>query len=307
MPETVRIAVGPGPDPRVEAVLRRVGAEVAEFDVADALVWLDSNPATFPGRLAPSIRWVQLPSAGIETWLQAGLIDARRTWTTAAGAYAESVAEHALMLLLAGVRCLPDCVRATSWQRATIDPLVGSIRSKLVAIIGAGGIGRVLLGELRALGADVLAVTRSGTPVEGAVQTLPMDRILEVWGQADHVVIAAPATAATRHLVGRAELARMKPTAWLVNIARGSLVDTDALTVALAAGAIAGAALDVTDPEPLPDGHLLWAEPRAIITPHVANPRAILREALLRRIEDNVARYAGGRALVATVDLIRGY
>jgi D-3-phosphoglycerate dehydrogenase len=291
----------------VEAVLRRAGAEIGDAESADALVWLDSNPATFPQRLAPSVRWVQLPSAGIEAWFGADRLDAERVWTTAAGAYADAVAEHALALLLAGVHRLPDCIRARSWERAAIDPLVGTIRSKLVAIVGAGGIGRALIVQLRALGADVIAVTRSGTPVEGAVRTLPIDRASEVWALADHVVIAAPATPETLHLVGRTELEQMKETAWLVNIARGSLIDTEALTAALAAGSIAGAALDVTDPEPLPDGHPLWDEPRAIITPHIANPRSMLREALLRRIEDNATRFLGGRPLLATVDLVHGY
>ena len=114
----------------------------------------------------------------------------------------------------------------------------------------------------------------------GASRTLAADALDEVWAAADHFVIAAPATAATQHLVGAPQLAAMPPHAWMVNIARGSLIDTDALVAALAARRDRAApALDVTDPEPLPDGHPLWAEPRALITPHVANPleRAVPR------------------------------
>src|SRR6185503_4373722 len=114
---------------------------------------------------------------------------------------------------------------------------------------------RALIRLLEPFGAEVIAVTRRGLDVPSAARTLPVDRVSEVWGAARHVVIAAPSTDGTRHLVGAAELAAMREDAWLVNVARGTLVDTDALVEALRSGAIAGAALDVTDPEPLPDGH----------------------------------------------------
>src|SRR6185436_9798667 len=124
---------------------------------------------------------------------------------------------------------------------------------------------------------------------------------------AHHVVIAAPATADTRHIIGATELDAMRDDAWLVNVSRGALVDTDALVAALAAGSIAGAALDVTDPEPLPDSHPLWREPNALITPHVANPPVTLREDLARQVKENVARFAKGEPLLSPVDLGAGY
>ncbi len=204
---------------------------------------------------------MQLPSAGVESWL--GRVDRERVWTSAAGAYGLPVAEHALALMLAGARRLADCARAETWTEPPARPLDGST----VAIVGAGGIGRALIGLLEPLDVEVLAVTRRGR--DG---TLPASRLPEVLPVAHHVVIAAPATADTRHIIGAAELEAMRDDAWLVNVARGALVDTDALVAALAAGSIAGAALDVTDPEPLPDGHPLWSEPRALITPHIANP-----------------------------------
>ena len=161
-----------------------------------------------------------------------------------------------------------------------------------MAIIGTGSIGRALIELLEPFRVEVLAVTRRGR--DG---TIPIDRVGEVWPHADFVVIAAPSTPATRHLVGAAELAAMRQDAWLVNVARGSLVDTDALVAALAAGEIGGAALDVTDPEPLPDGHPLWTEPRALITPHVANPDATLRLYLASLVRENVRRFAAGEPL----------
>ena len=292
MPPALHVA--PEPDRAIEEAVTAAGGRVAELDQAEALVWLDSE--SFPDELPDHVRWVQLPSAGVERWL--GRIDRERVWTSAAGAYGRPVAEHALMLMLAGARRLADCARATSWQRPPLVPLDGAT----VAIVGAGGIGRALIELLEPLRAEVLAVTRRGR--DG---TIPVDRLGEVWPRAHHVVIAAPATGATRHLVGAEELAAMREDAWLVNVARGSLVDTDALVAALAAGEIAGAALDVTDPEPLPDGHPLWHEPRALITPHVANPDATLRRYLAEFVRENVARFAAGEELLSRIDLDAGY
>ncbi len=178
------------------------------------------------------------------------------------------------MLLLAGVRALPHHLVATSWAPEAFYPRLGTLRGATIGIIGAGGIGRALIPMLASLGAHTLAVNRSGRPVPGAVETFPVERIDEIWPLADHFVVSAAATPDTEQLIGAEELAAMKPTAWLVNIARGSLIDTDALVGALTAGTIAGAGLDVTDPEPLPAGHPLWSLPNAMITPHDSNPPA---------------------------------
>lgn len=273
---------------------------------ADALIWAQ-GPDTFPDRLPDSVRWVQLPSAGVESWLAAGLIDDRRVWTSAAGAYASQVAEHAALLLLAGVRGLAEQARATSWRKAEFDPHVGTLRGATVAIVGCGGIGRALIPLLTAFGAQVLAVTRSGAPVPGAAETVPAHRTDEIWSRADHFVLAAPATADTAHLVDADTLARMKPTAWLVNIARGALIDTDALVRALRDNTIGGAALDVTDPEPLPGDHPLWSLPNALVTPHIANPANGFIAALADHVSANVERFAAGEQLLAVIDIERGY
>jgi len=296
-----RVHVGPDPDPELEAVVTAAGGRPAPLEQAEAVVWADSQPDRFPARLPEAVRWVQLPSAGVESWT--GIVDRDRVWTSATGAYAPQVAEHTLALLLACARRLAECAREQTWTAPDVVPLAGST----VAIVGAGGIGRDLIGLLAPLGVEVVAVTRRGHPVEGAARTLPADRVDEVWPEARFVVLAAPATAATRHLVGAPQLAAMRRDAWLVNIARGSLVDTGALVEALAAGEIAGAALDVTDPEPLPDGHPLWSEPRALITPHVANPPASWKRSLVERVRENVARYAAGEPLAGVIDLDAGY
>jgi D-3-phosphoglycerate dehydrogenase len=290
------VHVAPESDRAIEEAITTAGGQIGPLEQADALVWLDSNPDSFPDSLPDGIRWVQLPSAGVEHWL--AKTDRDRPWTSAAGAYGLPVAEHVLALMLAGSRRLADCARARTWTAPPARPLDGST----VAIVGAGGIGRALIALLEPLDVEVLAVTRRGR--DG---TLPAARLPEVLPAAHHVVIAAPATADTRHIIGAAELDAMRDDAWLVNVARGSLVDTDALVAALAAGSIGGAALDVTDPEPLPDGHPLWSEPRALITPHIANPPSTLRHYLAKHVGENVRRFAAGEELLALIDPDAGY
>jgi D-3-phosphoglycerate dehydrogenase len=294
MPPTVHIA--PDPDPEVEAAVREAGGELAPLAEANGLVWVDSNPDDFPSELPDHVRWVQLPSAGVERWLDR--IDRDRQWTSAAPAFGRGVAEHALALMLAGTRHLHEFARTRTWTRPEIHRLEGAT----VAIIGTGSIGRALIELLEPFRCEVLAVTRRGR--DG---TLPIERVGDVWPRARFVVIAAPATQATRHLVGADELAAMREDAWLVNVARGTLVDTEALVAALAAGEIAGAALDVTDPEPLPDGHPLWTEPRALITPHVANPDVTLMSDLAGLAGEQVRRLAAGEPLLSPIDLDAGY
>ena len=294
MPITVHVA--PEPDPEVEAAVREAGGEIAPLSEAGGLVWVGSNPDEFPDALPDTVRWVQLPSAGVELWLDH--IDRERQWTSAAPAFGRGVAEHALALMLAGTRRLHEFARARTWSRPEIHRLEGAT----VAIIGTGSIGRALIELLEPFRVEVLAVTRRGR--DG---TLPIERVGEIWPRAQFVVIAAPATAATRHLVGADELAAMRDDAWLVNVARGAVVDTDALVRALAEGSIAGAALDVTDPEPLPDGHPLWTEPRALITPHVANPDVTLMRDLAELAGEQVRRLAAGEPLLSPVDPDAGY
>ena len=252
------------------------------------------------------MRWVQLSSAGVEQWVRAGTVGGDRTFTSATGAYGRPVAEHALALMLAADKGLPAFARARGWDRdgrARTRALEGAT----VAIVGAGGIGRALIGLLEPFGAEVLAVTRRGHDVPGAAGTYAATDLAQVWPEAHHVVIAAPATEGTRRLVGAGELAAMREDAWLVNVARGSLVDTEALVTALREHAIAGAALDVTDPEPLADDHPLWELPNALITPHVGTPLEAERLRFAERVRLNVRRFAAGEPLEGVIDAGRGY
>jgi D-3-phosphoglycerate dehydrogenase len=290
------IHIGPGePEHLISAVEEGGGRSVA-LEEAEGVVWAGPE-SDFP-ELPSSVRWVQLQSAGVEPWIERVRDTPDVQFTSAAGAYATQVAEHALALLLAGVRGLNRYARAWTWDPHDDGTLEGST----VAVIGAGGIGRELIRMLEPHDVKILAVTRSGR--DG---TIPVERIGEIWSQADHFVLCAPATSGTHHLIGAPELWVMKSHSWVINIARGSLIDTDALVQALASGIIGGAGLDVTDPEPLPDGHPLWASPHAVITPHVANPQSAMDRDLAKRVEENVRRFAAGEELLAPVSPDRGY
>jgi phosphoglycerate dehydrogenase-like enzyme len=297
------IFVGPEPAaPLVEAV-RAAGGRLTTVEEASAMIWYQGSPREFASLVHSGIRWVQLPNAGVEPWFEAGVIDERRVFSSAAGCYAPAVAEHTLALLLAAARRLPELIRARTWTH----PSPATLRGATVAIVGCGGIGRALIDMLAPLGARVLAMTRSGRDVPGAHLSTGPTGLPTLLREADYVVLAAPATPSTRAMIGAPELALMKPGGWLVNIGRGALVDTGALVEALRGGRLGGAALDVTDPEPLPDGHPLWTEPRAVITPHSANSESLLLPELAKRVRDNTERFLAGLPPAGVIDPGLGY
>jgi phosphoglycerate dehydrogenase-like enzyme len=302
-----RIAIGPDPRESVVRAVRIAGGEPAPVDAdADALVWLDPGDLAGLGRAlkaTPAARWVQLPFAGIERVAEAGLLDTDHTWTCAKGAYAEPVAEHALMLALAGLRLLRRRISARSWGEAAGE----SLYDQPVTILGGGGIAASLISLLAPMRCPVTVVRRQADPLAGAARTLRTEQRLEALAGAKVVVVALALTRATEHIIGPAELAAMRPDAWLVNVARGRHVDTGALVTALRERAIGGAALDVTDPEPLPDGHPLWDLDNCIITPHTADTEEMIDRLLGRRIEANVAAFAAGQPLLGVIDPAAGY
>ena len=302
------VAVGPVRYPQITEAVLRAGGVLGSPAEADALVWTDPLAADdLVSVLAGSpARWVQLPFAGVEGFVAAGALEPDRTWTSASGIYGPAVAEHALALMLAAARGLHRCIRARTW----LAPETVSARrmaGQKVLVVGTGGIGRALARLLDPLEAEILAVNRSGRPMPGAASTAPVAALGDLVPRADWVVLAAPLTPETTRLVDGAFLASMPRRAWLVNVARGGLVDTDALVEALASAGIGGAALDVTDPEPLPDGHPLWGFENVIVTPHSANTWDMALPELARRVERNVLGFAAGQPLEGTVDLDLGY
>jgi phosphoglycerate dehydrogenase-like enzyme len=301
------IAIGPFHRESTVRAVEAAGGEVVPTDEnASALVWLE--PADVDGlrkalAAAPAARWVQLPFAGIEPMAAAGLLDPGRTWTCAKGAYAEPVAEHALMLAMAGLRFLRERVTARSWGEAAGE----SLYDQPVTILGGGGIAASLISLLTPMRARVTVIRRQPGEVPGAARTLPTSRLHEALPGALVVFVALALTPATTHIIGAPELAMMRRDAWLVNVARGPHVDTAALVEALRGQVIGGAALDVTDPEPLPDGHPLWDLDNCIITPHTADTAEMVEQMLNLRIEHNVAAFAAGRPLGGLVDPAAGY
>ena len=249
------------------------------------------------------IKWVQLSSAGIEDWLAAGVIDDRRRWTAATGVYARPIAEYLIAAILAAARRLPLHVNSRNWKSLEAQTLDGAT----VGIIGAGGIGSALIKLLQPFDARTIAVTRTGRRVPGADTSLGPEDIDIVVAASDFLVLAAPDTGATRGMLGAARLAKMRPDAWLINVGRGTAVDTAALVAALERGQIGGAILDVTDPEPLPDDHPLWRLPNAVITAHTASTPALGAKALTDRVEENVRRFRSGEPLLGQIELSRGY
>jgi phosphoglycerate dehydrogenase-like enzyme len=302
-----RVAVGPTSSESVSQAVRDGGGTVVGLDEqADALVWLvPSDTDGLRRKLAAdhTVRWIQLPFAGVEDLVAAGVFDPAWKWTCAKGAYAEPVAEHALKLALAGLRCLPERVAARSWGK----PAGISLYDEPVTILGGGGIATKLLELMAPFRVRATIVRRNPEPVAGAEHTLPTSRLHDALATARAVFVALALTPETTGIIGSSELAVMRPDSWLVNVARGRHVDTDALVAALDSGTIAGAGLDVTEPEPLPDGHPLWGRPNCIITPHTADTQEMIEAMLAARIRDNVARFAAGEPLEGVIDPAAGY
>jgi phosphoglycerate dehydrogenase-like enzyme len=305
MAAPLRIALAPrGSRPWLADAIRSGGGTVVDAGDAEALVWAeprgaDELAAVLAG--APGIRWVQLPWAGIEPF--AAVIDDHHVWTSGKGVYAAPVAEHALALLLAGLRGLVGYARATAWTGPAGRNLFGA----RLTILGGGAITESLLGLLRPFAAEVTIVRRRPAPMPGAVRVLAVDSLPDALADADALVLALALTPDTEGIIGRAELDRLPDHAWVVNVARGRHVVTDELVAALRKGAIGGAALDVTDPEPLPEDHPLWTLPNCLITPHVGNTPEMAMPLLSSRIAENVRRYGAGEPLLGPVDPALGY
>ncbi len=296
-----RIYVGPVADPAIVTEIQKHPVSLVEHPSdADWIVWLAPNPADLAAILHEDVQWVQLKVAGIDAWVASGVMRPDIVWSSARGAYARPVAEHALALLLASARRLHDSIGTGTWGEP--GSRFGRVfRGSTVSIIGAGAIGDALIELLAPFDVTVLAVTRSGRDVPGAAASYPTDAMDAAWEQADYVVLAAPGTPETKHMANARTLGLMRSDAWLVNVGRGSLVDDAALADALDAGTIGGAALDVTDPEPLPDGHRLWSTPNTIITPHTANPPEANSVDLAERVGANIARMLSGEPLLGFV------
>jgi phosphoglycerate dehydrogenase-like enzyme len=260
---------------------------------------------------APGLRWVHSPAAGVGGMLFPAMRASRVVLSNSRGMNAVAVAEHVLMLMLAAVRRMPEAMRAQADKRWAAEDLSGlpSLRGRTLLIVGLGAIGCELARMASGLGMRVVGTRReAGDPLpEGVAQAGDPADLPVLLPTADIVVLAAPLTAATRGMMGAAELALMKPTAWLVNVARGKLVDEPALIRALEARTIAGAALDVFEHEPLPAASPLWSLPNVIVTPHIAGFRDDYWDAAVDLFAANLRRYLAGETVTNIVDKRAGY
>jgi phosphoglycerate dehydrogenase-like enzyme len=291
----------------MERAVERAGGLLTGLEEADALVWLDPRD---PERLAEAlkrsnVRWVQLPFAGIEDFTH--LLDDSQVWTCAKGIYGPATAELAVALVLTAARQLHRHARESRWAAGDSLGIHRRLKGTSALLVGTGGIGSAVARMLAPHDVRILAVNRSGKPMEEAERTERTDMLTSLVPEADWIVISAALTAETRGLFDAATIALMKLDAWLVNVGRGSLIVTDALVEALAGDKIGGAALDVTDPESLPDDHALWRMENAIITSHTANTFRMAAPELAALVERNVRAFARGKPLEGLVDVRAGY
>jgi phosphoglycerate dehydrogenase-like enzyme len=249
------------------------------------------------------LRWIQLTTAGYDGITFHGAPETVVV-TNAGHSHAPMVAEHAIMLLAALTRRLHLFAEPQSrhvFDRGIALPLA-TLEDSTVAILGYGGIGRETARRAKAFGARVVAVARSGRQDEFADAVEPSHHLHAVLAQADSLGITAALTTETQGMIDAHALAAMKPNGVLVNIARGGIVDTGALVDALRSGRLAGAGLDVTDPEPPPPDHPLWSCPNLIVTPHVSGMGSpAVRRRIGALVMDNVGRFAGKEALLHRV------
>ncbi len=263
------------------------------------------SPEVF--RQATKLRWIQATSAGIEALLVPELVARGLIITNASGLYASPVAETAWALTLALFRRIPTYFRQQQehrWEVQTPGDLDGSV----AGVIGLGGIGSHYARVAAAFGMRVVAVDRHQTTKPDFVESLwSMDRLNRLLEISDVVLISCPLWSESRHLINRETLAQMKPTAYLVNIARGGIVEENALLEALQSGQIAGAGIDVCETEPLPAESPLWDAPNLILTPHFAGFSAHRLRRLTKLFCENLRRYQSSERLVNEVDQEKGY
>jgi phosphoglycerate dehydrogenase-like enzyme len=255
---------------------------------------------------APDVRWLHTTSAGVDPILP--LAAPRGIAVTESGTvYRIAMGEFVMAQMLFMAKHLADHrdhQLAGRWQFVKHEELYG----RTCGIVGLGPIGLGVAERAAAFGMPLIGCRRSGRPVEGVTDVVPPAGLARLWRESDYIVLACPLTSETRHIVGAAALAAMKSGARLINIARGALVDTEALVAALQADRLGGAALDVTDPEPPPPGHPLWRLPNVLLTPHNAPGNTdALNGRKLDLFLDNLGRYLAGQPLLNLVDPVRGY
>lgn len=281
---------GPGDDPEILATLSIAGE--SEGPVAEAL------------RL-PGLRWVHVLGAGIDGFPLDRLGD--RTLTCAKGATSVPIAEYVLAVILAFAKRLPEEWLAgppAAWN-APQHGALGLLAGRTLGLVGVGAIGTEVARRALAFDMQVVATRRSAAPMP--IEGIEAASFEEVLARSDHLVVCAPNTPDTHHLLGTGAFARVKSGVHVVNVARGSLIDNDALLAALDEGRVARASLDVADGEPLPAGHPLYGHPNVRLTPHLSHSSTDATGRTIDAFTANLARWRRGEPLQGVVDPAVGY
>ncbi|MGH2560731.1 MAG: D-2-hydroxyacid dehydrogenase [Thermomicrobiales bacterium] len=290
----------------------RANAESMHHELADAdaVVAWGLSPADLAA--APKVRWLQTVGAGVDGVLSPELLASDIVVTNNSGVHSHNMAEHVFALMLAFARRLPFLLRgqiAHEWRDEAGRRGVFELHGQTLLLVGLGDIAQATAKRAEAFGMTVNAVRRRpDLPVPPHVSTMyGIDRLPEALPLADHVVSTLPLTSRTRGLFDTDTLAHMKPSAFLYNLGRGPVIDSAALITSLKKGGLAGAGLDVTDPEPLPGDSPLWDMENVIITAHTSGSTPKYWSRALPILEENIARFRDGRPLINVVDRVEGY
>lgn len=254
----------------------------------------------------PRLRWIQIMSAGTEFLAPARGQVEHLVVTNARGIHAEPIADYVLTAMAMLQSDFPGMLRnqlAKRWERRPVVPLAG----RTLGIVGVGAIGREIARRAVVCGMEVVGLRRSGAPLADVTQMYLPEDIHRFLPRCDIVVLAVPITDATRAMIGRAEFAAMKTTAFIINISRGAVIDEPAMVEALTRRAIAGACLDVFAVEPLPQDSPLWTLPNVIVTPHIAGMSADYAGRFTEILVENLGLFARHERLRNVVDFGRGY
>jgi phosphoglycerate dehydrogenase-like enzyme len=294
------------PDDRIFAIADEKGLAAA----ADAEVAFSGNNPRRVRKLldaTPKLRWYHTVSAGVENMPLPELAQRGIVLTNNSGSYDIQIAEHLMAFVFAASRQLHryrDLQRASEWKELQHQEL----RDATIVVYGMGSIGGEIARLASAVGMRVIGVRRRAGPSEAGIDlVVAADRLVDVVREADYLAVAAPLTSATRGAISREVISRMKPTAWIMNIGRGAIIDEPAMIEALQAKRIAGAALDVFTTEPLPKESPLWALENVIITPHHSGSSPRASERTLKLFAENLRRYKAGEPLINRVDFEAGY
>ncbi len=293
------------PDDHVVGIADEKGlSEAADAEVAFG----GNNPRRVRQLLdaTPNLRWYHTVSAGVENMPFPELAKRGIVLTNNSGSYDIQIAEHLMAFVFAASRQLHryrDRQIAREWK----DEEQQELRDATIVVYGMGSIGGEIARLASAVGMRVIGVRRRATPQPGVSRVVPPERLSDVVGEADYLAIAAPLTAETKGAISRDVIARMKPTAWLLNIARGAIVDETALIDALREKRIAGAGLDVFVTEPLPPESPFWTLENVVMTPHRSGDSPRVEERTLALFGENLRRYKAGEPLLNRVDYTAGY